>query len=289
MVGYCLTGSNREQCFSCWYGTGANGKTTLAGVLRHIFGEYTVNLPFSALEMKNRNSNDLVALAGARLVTAAETNEGVRLNEARIKALTGGDPITARRLYHESFTFEPTHKLVLAFNHKPVIADDSEGMWRRPHLIPFMREFKPEEREKGLDEKLKAESPGILAWAVRGCLEWQKNGLGMPQAVAQATATYREESDHVGEFIEDCCVVEKTATVASGSLWKRYQRWIIENEEVPLSRNVFAARLERRNFLTHRTGHGGTRTWVGLRLGEAASPASADAVTPGDALSDNFP
>src|SRR5207249_1070699 len=105
MVGYCLTGLVEEQCLFCWYGTGANGKSTLAGILRYIFGDYAVNLPFSALEMKNRNSNDLVALAGARLVTAAETNEGVRLNEARIKMLTGGDPVTARRLYHEAFTF----------------------------------------------------------------------------------------------------------------------------------------------------------------------------------------
>lgn len=142
MVGYCLTGFVEEQCLFCWYGTGANGKSTLASVLRYIFGDYAVNLPFSALEMKNRNSNDLVALAGARLVTAAETNEGVRLNEARIKVLTGGDPVTARRLYHEAFTFEPTHKLVLAFNHKPVIADDSDGMWRRVRMIRFKAKFR---------------------------------------------------------------------------------------------------------------------------------------------------
>ncbi len=106
MMGYCLTGSVEEQCVFCWYGSGANGKTTLAGVLRYIFGGYAVNLPFSALEMKNRNSNDMVALVGARLATAAETNEGVRLNEARTKVLTGGDHITARRLYHENFTLD---------------------------------------------------------------------------------------------------------------------------------------------------------------------------------------
>src|SRR5262249_51708081 len=162
--------------------------------------------------MRNPNSIDLVSLVGSRFATASETNDGVRLNEARIKMVTGGDPITARRHYHEPFTFDPTHKLVLAFNHKPVIADDSEGMWRRMRLIPFLRQFKPEERDINLLHKLIAEASGILAWAVRGCLLWQKNQLGMPPTVAEATAAYREESDHVGEFIEDCCEEEPGAT-----------------------------------------------------------------------------
>jgi putative DNA primase/helicase len=266
VVGYCLTGSVREQCLFCWYGSGANGKTTLSGVLRYIFGDYAVNLPFSALEMKNRNSNDLVSLAGSRFATAAETNEGVRLNEARIKVLTGGDPITARRLYHESFTFDPTHKLVLSFNHKPIVADDSEGMWRRVRLIPFTKQFMPEDQDKDLPGKLVAEAPGILAWAVRGCLLWQKNGLETPSAVAEATAAYREESDLVGEFIEDCCVVESGVTVASTLLWRRYQQWTKDNEEVSLSRQTFTGRLEKRGFRRGRSGHGGIRTWVGLRL-----------------------
>jgi putative DNA primase/helicase len=226
--------------------------------------------------MKNRNSNDLVALAGARLVTAAETSEGVRLNEARIKALTGGDPITARKLYHEAFTFDPTHKLVLALNHKPIIADDSEGMWRRVRLIPFTRQFKPEEREKSLLENLKAEAPGILAWAVRGCLLWQRKRMGEPLAVANATAAYREESDHIGEFIEDCCIVESGASVASAALWGRYQKWAVVNEEVTLPRQIFAERLEKRGFRRDRSGHGGTRTWVGICVRESNGAVHAD-------------
>jgi putative DNA primase/helicase len=285
MIGYCLTGSVQEQCVFCWWGPGANGKTTLENVVRYVLGQYAVNLPFSALEMKNRNSNDLVSLAGARFVTAAETNEGVRLNEARIKVLTGGDPITARRLYHEAFTFEPTHKLVLAFNHKPIIADDSEGMWRRMQLTPFTQQFKREEQDTTLPDKLRAEAPGILAWAVQGCLLWQKEGLGVPKVVAEATAAYREESDHIGQFIADCCVVEAGATVASGALWQRYQQWTAENEEVPLSRKTFGDRLEKRGFPADRGGHGGNRTRKGIRLGGA----DGDTVTQGDATSDNSP
>ena len=167
-----------------------------------------------------------------------------------------------------------------AVGHKPVIADDSEGMWRRVHLIPFTRQFKPEEQDKDLLEKLKAEAPGILAWAVRGCLLWRKEGLGMPQAVAEATAAYREESDHIGEFIEDCCVAQSHATVTSGALWQAYLKWAFENEEVSLSRSAFAERLEKRGFRRDRSGHGGTRTWVGIGL-------RGDTVTQGDAISNN--
>lgn len=171
-LGYCLTGLTREQWAFFNHGGGWNGKTTEAEILRHIFGDYAINLPFSALELKNRNSNDLVALAGARFVTAAEINEGVRLNEARVKALTGSDAVTARRLYCESFTFHPTHKFWLSVNHKPIIADDSEGMWRRVHLIPYKVQFKGEKADRQLPEKLLAEAPGILAWMVQGCLLW---------------------------------------------------------------------------------------------------------------------
>jgi putative DNA primase/helicase len=290
--GYCLTGSVGEQCVFCWHGSGANGKSTLGEVLRYILGDYAVNLPFSALEMKNRNSNDLVALAGARLATAAETNEGVRLNEARIKTLTGCDPITARRLYHESFTFEPTHKLILSFNHKPVIADDSHGMWRRMRLTPFTRQFQPEEQDKNLLEKLKAEGPGILALAVRGCLLWQKHGLGMPPAVAAATAAYRAECDHLGQFINDRCVAEPGGTVTSAALWQCYQAWTTLYDEVPLSRQVFAERLEKRGFRPKRAGHGGTHTWEGIRLREdqvaGQCGGDGDVVTQGDAITDNL-
>jgi putative DNA primase/helicase len=225
------------------------------------------------------------------LATAAETNEGVRLNEARIKVLTGGDPITARRLYHENFTFDPTHKLILAFNHKPIIADDSEGMWRRVRLIPFTRQFMPAEKEKDLPQTLKAEASGILTWAVQGCLLWQEGGIGEPPAVAKATAAYREESDHLGEFVEDCCAVESGATVASGVLWQEYKRWTIVNKEVPLSRQTFSERLEKRGFRRDRCGHGGTHTWVGLRLADTAatqSPAGLHKTPPdGDVVTQN--
>ncbi len=280
-IGYTLTGSVDEQCAFFCYGTGANGKSTLLGILYYIFGDYAVNLPFSGLEIAGRGSipNDIVMLVGRRFATAIETHEGVRLNEARIKAITGGDPITARHLYQENFTFNPTHKLWLAFNHKPVIADESEGMWRRVRLIPFTRNFSGSQRDNRLLEKLKAEAPGVLAWAVRGSLLWQKKGLGQPQAVTTATAAYRAESDHLEHFISDCCEVEPNASVTSAALWERYQRWTAANSETSLKQAALGERLKQRGLKDERFGHVGTRGWRGIRLVDTAQPGEQDAVT----------
>jgi len=263
-LGYCLTGMINEQCLFCWYGSGANGKSTLMKLWSYLLGQHHVNLPFSALETKSRNSTDLAGLPGTRFATAVETSEGTRLNEARIKAMTGGDLITARRMYKDSFTFDPTHKLVLAFNHKPTIADDSEGMWRRVHLIPFNRYFEEGERDTNLVEKLKEEAPGILAWAVRGCLMWQKDGLRMPPAVKEATTLYRDESDHVGEFLSDCCELEPTASVSFAALWQRYQQWVHQNEEIALNKAILGERLARRGFVADKIR--GERCRRGLKL-----------------------
>lgn len=163
-VGYSLTGDTSEQCFFCCHGEGANGKTTFLNGIRYVLGSYACNLPFSAFELAARSaiSNDIATLPGRRFVTAIETDELATLNAARIKAVTGGDPITARLLYHENFTFNPVAKFWLAFNHRPVVADDSHGFWRRVHMIPFNCQFNPD-AEPDLPDKLRAEAPGILA------------------------------------------------------------------------------------------------------------------------------
>ena len=283
-IGYSLTGRTDEQALFLCYGTGANGKSTLLGVLHYILGDYAVNVPFSALEKLGRSNipNDLAMLAGRRFATAIETGEDVRLNESRIKAITGGDPITARYLYHENFTFDPTHKLWLAFNHKPRIADESEGMWRRVRLIPFTRQFSGEERDDTLLDTLKAEAPGILAWAVRGCRLWQREGLGEPRTVAIASAAYREESDDLGRFIDECCIVSPGASVPAGTLWERYLQWAERNDETPLSRQAFTERMRKKGFGAGRSGRQGTRTWVGLSL-------YADTLTLADIVSQKVP
>jgi putative DNA primase/helicase len=226
-VGYALSGLTSEQVCAIAYGTGSNGKTTLINVLAYIFGDYWRNVPFSTLERQGRAAipNDVAVLDGKRFVTASETNDGVRLNEARLKALTGGDPISARFLYGETFTFTPQAKFLLAVNHKPLVHDDSFGFWRRILLIPFLRCFTGSAKDDTLADQLKAEGSGILAWAVAGCLAWQRDGLQPPAAVLAATDEYRGDSDPLGDFLAECCDLEPGASVAASTVQQAYLKW----------------------------------------------------------------
>lgn len=268
-VGYCLTGHTNEQCLFLCHGTGANGKSTFLEVLRRVLGGYAYNLPFSAFELLARSSisNDIAAIAGKRFLTSIETSESARLNEARIKILTGSDPITARKLYREYITFSPTAKVWLAFNHLPEVADDSYGFWRRIRLVPFLRRFDGDSADKDLLPKLLAEAPGILAWAVRGCLDWQANGLGAPANVIEATEGYRLEFDRLADFISSCCVVAPRVSVPAADLWNAYLGFANENSEgVPLDRKAFARLLQTKGFKKLKRGHQGTWTWAGISL-----------------------
>jgi len=264
-LGYTLTGDVREEvCFVC-YGRGCNGKTKLLGAVRHAAGDYACDTPFSTLETSARASipNDVAALAGRRLVTASETGEDRRLNEARIKALTGGDPITARFLYGELFTFQPVGKFWLGVNHKPRVRDDSAGFWRRIRLIPFGRSFEGQE-DRELEAKLANEAPGILAWLVRGCLAWQARGLEAPGSVTDATAGYREDSDPLAGFIDSACVVSPTASAKAGELYTRYTEWAAGeglSERERLTSKVFGQRLSER---FDRTRDNSGRIYIGI-------------------------
>jgi putative DNA primase/helicase len=267
-VGYSLTGLTIEQVFVLCCGTGANGKTTFLKIVAYVFGEYGCNLPFTALEMRGRSSipNDIAALIGRRLATASETSEGTRLNEARLKALTGGDPISARFLFKEAFQFQPTAKFMLAVNHKPLIADDSYGFWRRLMLVPFLRSFIGSARDNELDARLRLEGPGILQWAVAGCLAWQRDGLQPPDSVRVATEQYREESDPIADFLAEACAIEVGVSSGASAVQVAYSKWAdvrhIDKAE-RLSKQALAQRLADRFARRHtKTG------WVydGLRV-----------------------
>ncbi|MFC1888845.1 phage/plasmid primase, P4 family [Thermodesulfobacteriota bacterium] len=229
-AGYSLTGDISEQCLFFCYGKGANGKSVFLKTLRHVLGPYAKDTAFTTFEMRNKSSipNDLAALAGSRFVTSSETNEGTRLHEARIKAMTGGDPVTARFLHNEYFTYFPTFKILLAVNHKPLVRDDSYGFWRRVRLIPFEQKFEGESDDKRLDEKLLDEAPGILAWAVRGCLEWQRRGLESPESVKSATEAYQAESDPLADFLDERCVLGPEYKAQASLLFSAYQSWCDE-------------------------------------------------------------
>ena len=247
-VGYSLTGDVSEQCLFTLHGRGANGKSTFLRVLRHVFGGYAQDTPFTTFELAARNStpNDLAALAGRRFVTAAEAVPGRRLNEARVKALTGGDPMTARFLYGEYFTFEPECKLWLAVNHRPNVGDHSIAFWRRMRLVPFTRQFIGVDADDHLGEKLQDEAPGILAWAVRGCLDWQNNGLGYPDAVADATEEYQHDTDPLGEFLQERCQQGNRQSVKASEFYRVYCSWCEANGVTgreKLSKTAFGRRL----------------------------------------------
>jgi putative DNA primase/helicase len=182
--GYSITGDCREECFFVAYGDGCNGKGTTINTVARILSTYADDVPFSTLERRERSNipADLAKLVGKRFVTASESSETLQLNEARIKGLTGRDPITARHLYQDYFTFQPVAKFWLSTNQKPVVRDDSDGFWRRVHLIPFTQSFIGKANLRLKDELLE-EAPGILAWLVRGAIAWQREGLKRPDAV----------------------------------------------------------------------------------------------------------
>lgn len=251
-AGYSLTGDVSEQVFFFLYGTGANGKSTFANAIHDIMLEYGMKARAEVLMLRRYDAipEETAQIAGVRFMLAAELGEGQRLNEPLIKDLTGGDKLRARLLYRKSFEFYPMAKVWLYGNHKPAVYGTDEGIWRRPKLIPFAVKIPEGEQDKRLPEKLRAELPGILTWAVRGCLEWQRQGLNPPEAVNAATREFRAEQDLIGQFIGDCCLISELATVTAGELYEAYKAWADNGGVTPKSRFVFARQLEERGHST---------------------------------------
>ncbi|MFO1352331.1 MAG: phage/plasmid primase, P4 family [Gammaproteobacteria bacterium] len=274
LCGYILTGDVREQCFDLLYGIGANGKSTFLEILLAVLGnEYArMAAPDLLIARKHdRHPTELADLRGARLVVSVETGEGRRLDENRVKQLTGGDTMKGRLMRQDFFEFDPTFKLLLATNHKPAIKGTDHAIWRRVHLVPFAKVFTKEERDEGLKDKLLAELPGILNWCVQGCLAWQRQGLAPPDEVIAATADYRKEMDVIQNFLGDCCVIQPGLKVAKAEFYRAYTRWCDDNGEHPMSQRDLSRRMQDRGFV-EAEGHKGGRKWAGIGL---LAPAGA--------------
>ena len=284
-VGYSLTGDVSERVLFFLYGGSDNGKSTFLETVRALLGDYAQTTPTETLLAKRGGNipNDVARLRGARFVSASESEEGKRLNEPLIKELTGGDTICARFLHAEFFEFKPQCKIWLATNHKPVVRGTDKAIWNRIKLIPFAVTIPEAEQDKRFGEKLKPELAGILAWAVRGCLEWQENGLGVPSEVKRATESYREEMDILGNFIKDCCVVGHTAEVTAKDVYNAYVEWCKANGEPPISKKAFGQCLKERGFVPGRTGK--ARVWRGIGLLDVDTVTHRDTMTHGDASS----
>lgn len=266
-VGYSLTGDTSEQVFFVLYGTGSNGKSTFLEVLRTVLGDYTLHTPAETLMMKPNGGgipNDLARLRGARLVTAVESEDGRRLAESLLKQMTGGDTITARFLHKEFFEFRPEFKVWLATNHKPRIFGTDHAMWRRVRLVPFEVTIPASERDKGMTPQLVEESTGILAWAVEGCLHWQREGLREPESVLAATKTYREEMDPIAQFITDRCALDPALNAPTGALYAAFVAWCEKNGRVPMNSMRFSLHLQERGLKPGKNRRGRFFEGIGL-------------------------
>ena len=267
-AGYSLTGSTAEQCFVILHGGGANGKSTLLELLRYVLGDYGANTSADVLmasSFARGPDNEVARLRAARFVSAAESGEGRRLDEERVKRLTGGDTLTARFLYREHFEFTPTFKLWLCTNHRPEIRGTDDAIWRRVRLVPFNVTIPPHERDGDLPAKLRAEAPGVLRWAVEGALEWQAEGLRPPAIVMQATNDFRDESDIVGRFVDDECMVLPEASAKAAELYRRFIAWCKAAGEEPITQKALGLRLQSDGRFTRERSNR-VRLWRGIGL-----------------------
>ncbi|CAM5319625.1 DNA primase family protein [Eoetvoesiella caeni] len=259
--GYVMTGDTSEQIAVFAIGVGRNGKSVMASVLQHLMGDYARVLSAESLMIdRNRTgsgaSPDLAMLPGARFVLSSESEDGSALAEARLKALTGGDSITCRPLYGKPFSFAPSFKLLVASNHKPVVLGTDYGIWRRLRLVEFLARFDSSNNDPHLLRTLLGELEGIASWCVQGCLAWQEQGLqDQPAAIKQATDSYRQEMDTLGEFITECTYAD--GETKASELYQRYKAWCDDNGfKYPMSAKGLGHKLVERGYIRRSTNKG---------------------------------
>lgn len=271
LVGYMLTGSTKEQVFVCFHGeTGANGKSVLLNTLNKLFGSYALTLPFASFtsdaERGSSASPDLAIMPGRRLVSTSEATVRAKFNESRIKQLSGGDRVSARQLHCPLFEFTPVAKLLFVFNEAPRVAEGGPSFWRRALLVPFRRRFAVQEQDKNLESKLLNELPGILNWAIAGCIDWQVNGLNPPNDVTDAVDQWQEESDAIAEFLGTGCEPAPEQWLHTGELYRAFRIWAegeqLEKRDV-VGRRTFSKRVALR--LQSKRGPSGDRGFIGVK------------------------
>ena len=268
-VGYSLTGETKEQVFFFCYGqSGSNGKSTLVNLVRDMMGDYGRVSPTETLMTKqydNTISNDQARLAGVRMVTAIEANFNRQLDEVKIKAMTGGEKITARFMRQEFFEFQPEFKLWLVANDRPRVRGTDTALWRRIRVVPFDMQIPESEKDLDLPMKLRQEWPGILASAVRGCIDWQKEGIIPPASASQAAKEWSKAADHLKRFVREVLEFDPLNRVAARPMHDQYTHWCGRNGEVPLDMKTFKQALITEHNITHKRTKQGSE-WTGVKL-----------------------
>lgn len=273
LVGYSLTGDISEQSMYFLVGGGSNGKSTFVNTIKNLMGDYGLQTKSDTFIKKKDQgaNNDIARLAGARFVSAVESEEGEKLQESLVKTITGGEPILARFLRQEFFEFVPEFKVFFTTNHKPIIGGVDEGIWRRVKIIPFTLNLKPHERDKKLEEKLSLEMSGILNWALEGCLKWQQSGLKEPKVVLDAIGNYKAEMDILAPFLEERCYTDEPKNenirIEAKELYKVYGDWCYQSGERQIGNRSFYRMLETKGF--GKTKGTGNKTYLtGITLNE---------------------
>lgn len=269
LIGYSLTGEITEQIMVFLIGGGSNGKSTFINIIKDLIGEYGKQAKSDTFIKKKETgaNNDIARLVGSRFVSAIESEDGEVLSEAFVKQITGGEPVLARFLRQEYFEFIPEFKVFFTTNHKPVIKGTDEGIWRRIKLVPFNLQLPKQKRDLKLSEKLSLEMPGILNWAIEGCMKWQKMGLNEPKKVSKATGDYKEEMDIIGPFLFERCYVDVAQKISAKELYEVYSNWCYQNGEFALKNRAFYRVLETQGFKKER-GAGNKYFIIGVTLQE---------------------
>lgn len=274
LFGVALCGKVTEHILPIFWGAGSNGKGTLVELIMDVLGDYAIQASDDLLlAKKSAHPTERADLYAKRLVANTETDEGRRLSEALVKRLTGGDTIRARRMGEDFWEFAPTHTLLLSTNHKPEVRGTDHGIWRRLRLVPFEVIFSGANMDKDLPDKLRAEMPGVLRWAVEGYQEYARHGLGEPAQVTEATQGYRESQDVLAAFIAERCVEHPSATVPATRLYHEYRAWCDETGEKTEKQRTFGALLTERGYERRKKG---TYEYVGIGLLEPDDPPPPD-------------
>lgn len=268
VFGYAATGLTKEQALFFCYGHGANGKSTLLDAIMYALGDYAGKADRDLLIANDAGAHptNIADLMGRRCVVCSETDDGRRFDEGKLKDLVGETRIKARFMRGDFFEFDATHKLFLYSNHRPLVRGQDHGFWRRMRVISFTETIGEAERDTSLPDKLRSEAAGILSWIIGGCLLWQREGMGLPDQVANATEGYRGDMDSIGAFLSECCLFDARLEARAADLYAAYKTWCDDAGERPLSQKRLGMNLTERCLKTKRDSYTDRKVWIGIGL-----------------------